>query len=191
MHLCRTVKSTDGTIQTLHRRRITNPKIIKEAPVSARIYNKNFFVDTFSFVGSFVNIHLIKQIGLPRKDYFIYFDDTEYSLRIRNHTKILNVSNAVVIHDTKTVNNASPITWKSYYDLRNSMLMKQEYSRWQGLHLYFVGHLVKASYLALVGSKFKGVRRRALYTYWQAYKDGINGVSGKNVKFLPGEKMPY
>lgn len=188
---CGTVKNIDGTIQTLHRRRITNSKIIKEASVPESMYNKDFFVDTFSFVGSFVNINLIKQIGLPNKNYFIYFDDTEYSLRIRKHTKIMNVSNAIVIHDTKSVNNVSPITWKSYYDLRNSMLMKQEYSSWKGLRLYFAGHLVKVSCLALVSPDFTGIRRRALYTYWRAYKDALNGISGTNNQFLPGRHLPY
>ena len=44
---CGTVKNIDGTIQTLHRRRITNSKIIKETSVPESMYNKDFFVDTF------------------------------------------------------------------------------------------------------------------------------------------------
>lgn len=192
MAFCGTVKNTSGLIQTIHRRRIVNRRTIKEEAIAVPEYEHNFYVDTFSFVGSFLKMDVIKKIGLPHKDYFIYFDDTEYSLRVSQYTKILNVSKAVVVHDTVARrNNVSPINWKSYYDLRNSMLMKKEHSNWQFLNLYFIGHLLKASLIALTSPQFSGIRKRAVYTYFKAYQDAMKGNSGKSNTFLPGHPLPY
>lgn len=188
---CGTVMNRDGSIQTIHRRKMINWNICKERVIPVQQYSKDFTVDTFSFVGSFLNIDVIRKIGLPHKDYFIYFDDTEYSLRAGKYSKIINISQAKVIHDTAPSKSVAPITWKSYYDLRNSMLMKIEHSQWVGLRCYFLGHLVKASLIALLSPRFAGIRRRALYTYSTAYHDALNGKSGKNKHFLPGQPLPY
>lgn len=189
-----TVKTSAGNIQLLHRRKIINHDTLQDKVLPEEQYNSNFLEDMFSFVGSVVDIKLISQIGLPHKDYFIYFDDTEYSLRVREKTQILNVSDAIVTHDVKVSPNsaaASPITWKSYYDLRNSMLMKRQHSQWPLLNVYFFARFVNISGKVLFQKQYRGIRKRGLYTYLQAYRDGMRNRSGKNPLFVPGHKLPY
>lgn len=189
MAFCGTVLYEDGTIQTDHRRKVVNSKWIKELDVPASEYQQNFYVDTFSFVGCVISKKILKQIGLPNKDYFIYYDDTEYSLRVREHTKVLNVSNAKIVHktpkkDTAVIN----INWKNYYGIRNQVLMRKKHSDWKLLNLYLLWHQSKFNLHILHAKEYKGIRRKALYVYNQGFKDGMKGVSGKRQEFLPGKR---
>lgn len=65
-------------------------------------------------MGCIISRDILEKIGLPEKDYFIYYDDTEYSLRVRKYTDIINVSGAVIIHKTpiKSSKVKNLITWK-------------------------------------------------------------------------------
>ncbi|MGK4126856.1 glycosyltransferase [Limosilactobacillus vaginalis] len=184
---CGTVKYANGQIQFDHRRKIINPKWIKEQEFCLSDYNQNFFVDTFSFVGSVVSMDILSEIGLPHKDYFIYYDDTEYSLRIRNKTKVINVSNAKVTHDITIRNKrkGNLISWKNYYELRNSILMKKEHSNWQFLWLYFYYRQIRLYCFILMTKEFKGERRRALTVYTHGFRDGMKGITGKIEPFTP------
>ena len=130
---------------------------------------------TFFFVGCVISRDVLKKIGLPKKDYFIYYDDTEYSLRVRECTEIINVSAAVIIHKTpkKDPKKKNLIGWKNYYELRNSMLMKEEHSHWKWLKLYFYYFYLRLILVVLFSKDFKDQRRKALYTY-RMVQDGIN-----------------
>lgn len=190
---CGTVKYEDGDIQTDHRRVLINDTWLKEKELPLSSYKKNFYVDTFSFVGCVISSEIIREIGLPDKEYFIYYDDTEYSLRVRKHTQIVNVSAAVIIHKTpkKSVAAQNLINWKNYYEIRNSMLMKEKHSHWKWLKLYFRYHKFHLDLQILFDPKYKGQRRKAFYVYNHGYQDAMAGREGKNSLFLPGVKLPY
>ena len=130
---CGTVKYANGDIQLDHRRKITNHNWLKEQQFEIVDYSSNFYVDTFSFVGAVIKMDVLREIGLPHKDYFIYYDDTEYSLRVREKGKVINISSAEIIHDIvkKKVQTGKLISWKNYYELRNSILMKKQQSTWK------------------------------------------------------------
>ena len=55
-----------------------------------------------TFVSFFVSRETVKKVGLPIKEYFIWGDDTEYSLRISNELPCYFVSKSVVVHKMKT-----------------------------------------------------------------------------------------
>lgn len=189
---CGTVLYEDGTIQTDHRRKVVNQKWLKELDVPVSQYRQDFYVDTFSFVGCVISKKILKTIGLPSKDYFIYYDDTEYSLRIDELTKILNVSDAKIIHKTPRKDiNIINIGWKNYYEIRNQILMRKAHSNWKLLNLYLLWHQIKRDLDVLRIPRYKGVRRKALYVYNQGFKDGMKGVHGKRSDFLPGKKIRY
>lgn len=190
---CGTVEYEDGTIQLDHRRKIINEKWIKEKEFPNSAYKDNFFIDTFSFVGCVINKEIIKKIGLPSKEYFIYYDDTEYSLRVRENTKILNVSNAVIVHliQKKASANNNIISWKNYYEIRNSMLMKMKHSNWIFLKPYFIYRQFHLITYVLVNKRYTGIRRKAVYVYNSGFKDAFRNVTGKKAPFIPGKKLPY
>ena len=63
-----------------------------------------------SFVSLFVKSSVVKDIGLPIKDFFIWTDDWEYTRRISRKYKCYYVTNSVVIHKSKLNEGASIAT---------------------------------------------------------------------------------
>lgn len=185
-----TVLYEDRDIQLGHRRRVTNWDLLREKNVESQEYSHDFEIDIFSFVGCFISRSIVEQVGLPRKEFFIWCDDIEYSLRIRRLTKIINLTNAIIIHKT---GNQKPDEqkkkmkkdWREYYGLRNSI-----YTRYELSH-----SLVKARLFTYVGffkrmvklttSAYKGNRRYYLNVYVDAYRDGLRHKMGINSKYLP------
>lgn len=89
-----------------------------------------FRIELFSFVGPLIHRHVIDEIGLPRKEFFVWFDDVEYSLRARKKGKVaLCVAGSVVAHDFGQFRETSFMgrkklrafhpPWKIYYGVRN------------------------------------------------------------------------
>lgn len=91
---------------------------------------KNLEIQDFSFEGPLINRKLIKKIGFPKKDFFIFCDDTDYSLKIRRETKekILLVKDAL-LYRMVLVNNKKKreMGWKDYYFLRNVSYIQYKY----------------------------------------------------------------
>lgn len=181
---------TNNVIQTDHRRLVTEPRWIREEDIPINQYDDNFYLDEASFVGLVISRKIIQKIGFPDKDYFIYYDDTDYSLRIRRFTKILNVSQAVINHETKPVKNVKGMTWKHYYGIRNFILTKKKHSDWPLLtpYLYYryVRHVIRILFL----SNYKGYRKQMLYVYQKGFNDGLAGKEGLSPNFKPGQKIP-
>lgn len=113
-----------GNIDVGHRRRINKGILrIKEFSVNVDEYKHDEFeIDLFSYVGTFINVSYLKKYGLTEKDYFIYYDDTEHSLRLSKYGKIICVPSIVVTHDTPE-NSCNALSWKYYYGYRNKLLM--------------------------------------------------------------------
>ena len=185
---CGTVKYANGDIQFDHRRKITNHNWLKEQQFEVGDYSSNFYVDTFSFVGAVIKMNVLREVGLPHKDYFIYYDDTEYSLRVREKGKVINVSRAEIIHDIvkKKVQTGKLISWKNYYELRNSILMKKQHSTWKLLNLYFYYRQLHMYWYILTTNTFKGEKKRALFAYSHGFHDAMKGTTGKVEPFSPG-----
>lgn len=68
---------------------------------------------------------VIARIGYPQKEYFIWYDDTEYCVRIREISPIMVIPAAVLNHKTvfKPMDWPRHYTWKDYYGIRNRMHM--------------------------------------------------------------------
>ncbi|OQX21573.1 MAG: hypothetical protein BWK75_02925, partial [Candidatus Altiarchaeales archaeon A3] len=100
--LCCTVLYPNGDITLYHRRKF-NWKTLSEYPIQINKYALPYFeIDTGSFVGFLLKRDAIDEVGLPKKEFFIYYDDTEYSLRIRKIGKIYTISNSKIVHNITT-----------------------------------------------------------------------------------------
>jgi len=55
-------------------------------------------IDFTSFVGILINQFAIKQIGFPKKEFFIHHDDIEYCIRLREFGKILLIPSSKIMH---------------------------------------------------------------------------------------------
>ncbi len=179
--LCTSVMD-EGQYQLGHRARTCTSKLRVAFPgVNAEEYRQESFeVDILSFVGAVIKKEIVERIGLPMKEYFIYHDDSEYSLRLAQHGKIMCVPSSIMQHKNP---NASDITWKEYYGCRNYIHMLKthlpmRYSAFAALYYY-----LKRGFLAreLTASQRK-LYRRAVW-------DGLVGCLGISNVYFPGMKI--
>lgn len=120
---------TDGYIDKHHRRNLSKYGMILKT-INDKFYKKTSFAcDIASFCGMMIRTELVKKIGLPHAEYFIFHDDTEYSLRILKYSKFLVVSDAILNHKTKIAVEKNPrrYTWKDYYEIRNKIFYIKEH----------------------------------------------------------------
>ncbi len=102
---------------------------------------QNVMVRSASFVSVLIPRLSIERHGLPYSEYFIWFDDQEYTLRLTGVCPGVQVLDSVVVHDmgdNKGVNfgqiNASN-SWKFAYGIRNEASFRLHH---QGLLQYLM-----------------------------------------------------
>jgi GT2 family glycosyltransferase len=112
-------------------------------PFNQFIDKNLLLVSSCSFVSVLINNVVIRKIGLPIREFFIYCDDLEYTKRISNDFIGFYVFNSSVIH--KTANNAianivnvnEKELWKYFYEIRNRIYFYRIYSK-ANLIKYFI-----------------------------------------------------
>ena len=135
--------------------------------------NKDFIeVDASSFVGYFVRTSVVRSIGLPRQELFIYADDIIYALTVRKagykHSFIPTIC---FIHDCGTLINQKAIyspLWRVYYMYRNGFEM---YRYTAGIFFYPI--VVLKIFLWYRKSKFYTNPNLYKKIMWLAIKDGL------------------
>lgn len=170
---------------------------LKETPVDADRYRDEYFqMDTTSFVGLLVSRKAIKDVGLPLKDLFVYYDDCEYSLRMRQKGIILTVPASKVFHSSGSLDpgTGKPIKWLRhsgwghYYATRNHIYTYRKYARpgllFDRLPFYTMMGLGLA-YGVLQTLVFREYRFQSLRLRLRGTWDGLRGKLGKNNNFLP------
>lgn len=87
-----------------------------------------------SFVGFLVKSAVIKAIGYPLKDFFIWGDDLEYSLRLRTRGKLYLISKSIITHKSNPHKNVKQIAdddsinyWRVIYGQRNLSFINKLY----------------------------------------------------------------
>ncbi len=82
-----------------------------------------------SFVSMFIPVKVIKRVGLPIAEFFIWTDDWEYSRRISRHYPCYVVPKSEVIHKTADNTGTSIATddadrlWRYMYAYRNEVVL--------------------------------------------------------------------
>ncbi len=87
----------------------------------------------FAFVGPLIPLSLVEKVGLPHANFFIYFDDWEYALRLHKvKAPVRIVPGALFLHDIggharhakllwyRSIR-VTPAPWKLYYGGRNAI----------------------------------------------------------------------
>jgi len=119
--LCSKVLWTDGTPHIMN---IPTVKpLINGIPFN--IYEKKgvLIVESASFVSLLIRSEVIKAVGLPIKEFYIWADDVEYTLRITKSGYLgVYVKDSNVIHKTK-LNYSSFESYdrRFYYNVRNGL----------------------------------------------------------------------
>lgn len=162
--VCPAVVHADGSVDPLHRCRLG--RFITPLGPSAYAPGTYAAVDCASFVGLLVRARTARAVGPPRREFFLGYDDAEYSLRLWRHGEIALVPESTVIHKivigggeatrrSRLWNRllgahytASPWEsyWKDLYRVRNFVALKVEHGGVSALQLatLITGYLVKA-----------------------------------------------
>lgn len=182
---------TQDAIDFTHRRRLKNPWLMTYEPVPETDYQKKAFeYDISTFCGLLIKTSLVRQMGLPKTEYFIWFDDTEYCLRFHKQSRILNVNRAVLNHKTTPTGNAPAVSWKNFYGFRNSIDIGKAYAKSSFLYLAYIcanhmAHILIDSLGILLGNQQEMRRYRR-----QIYVDVLKGMGKKpdgiDSRYLPG-----
>ena len=183
--ICGTVFHPDGTVDFNHRSRFLTKGRRFVYRISSQVedyHRPDFEIDFLSYVGPFINARALKKAGLVDKDFFIYWDDSEHSMRLKEYGKLMCVPDIKIVHDDmvpgKLNEKQAVVSWKDYYLERNEMVF---YKR----HFPFVAlHKVRVLFLDRLKGKHKGNPYAEIA--WQAVKDAWIGKLGKHELYKPG-----
>ncbi|MBR3199010.1 MAG: glycosyltransferase [Bacilli bacterium] len=184
--ICGTVMNR-GKIDIVHRRRLKRLCFFPiQTFISKREYAKAYFkLNLFTYVGTFINVSKMKEVGVTIKDYFIYCDDTEHSYRLSLVGDIFCVPKIKIVHDGPLNNGKDGVNWKLYYGVRNSIdFLKRDFPKryYYTYKIYF-----RLKYYAMITllwpNKVAGYK-----LINKAIKDGKNGKLGLDSLYRPGWK---
>lgn len=134
------------------------------------------------FEGPLMKKEIVEKVGLPNKEYFIFYDDTDYAKRCLEYSEIYLIPSAVLHKQIIPRRNKSEhMNWRNYYDIRNSIVFDRKYGK------NILVKKVRPIYLWL-DLTLRAIFRGKYYNFKiinKGYKDGINGLLGKRVN--PGE----
>lgn len=184
-----------NSIETYQRGMLLRMSTLKGADSKLDQYKHNFYFNFFTFVGVVINADLIQKYGYPKDNYFIWSDDIEYSLRLGQHTKILNLVNTHIYHnDDYQFNDLSKVKpglqWKEFYGVRNTADIMVNYNgkllAWI-VALYRLAHKSMRVFFKkeLGGVPLKGYRWQSFKMITRATFDGLNGKLGKDKIYKP------
>lgn len=185
--ICGAVLKSDGTtIDCSHRRTIYTSLFnrISQPYSKASDYEKQEFeINGFSYVGTMINKEKLKQTELTKKDYFIYYDDTEHSYRLSKLGKIVCIPSMQVIHDAPHSEMSEIVKWKLYYLVRNTL----DFVKCNFHEKYFKEQCLEVPFKFKVAVFLFGKDKKYGYQMInEAVKDAKVGKTGLHEVFKPG-----
>lgn len=115
--VCPLIVGTDGVPQLYHHK--LHSLWMNERGITLETGRHIYDVSANAFVGPFFTARVVREAGLPLDHFFIWFDDTEFTLRIAKHTAIVVNSAAVIRHQVYAPRTAGTVDWKELYGIRN------------------------------------------------------------------------
>jgi GT2 family glycosyltransferase len=162
-----------GRLARAHRRRYGQLAGIERALPAAAYGGAPVEIDTGSFVGFMVAAVAVAQAGLPEPAFFLSYDDTDYSLRLRRAGFTLWLAPASVIEHLRSAGGrlrAGPVGSRHYFNIRNRIVTARRYARWPRLAATLGGLTGIALWLATSGRFQPGawtIVRQALADGWR------------------------
>lgn len=115
--VCPLIVGTDGVPQLYHHK--LHSPWMNERGITLEPGTHLYEVSANAFVGPFFTARVVREAGLPLEHFFIWFDDTEFTLRIAKHTTIVVNTAAVIRHQVYAPRTAGTVDWKELYGIRN------------------------------------------------------------------------
>lgn len=182
--ICSTVLNMDGTIAYHHRRSSKLKYYCKMQILNSSFedYQKDFFyINEFSYVGTFLKVKSLREVGLCNKDFFIYYDDNEHAIRMAKTGRIVCVPSLKFYHDdgfTSEMKSSGQLPlWRSYYYYRNSLYTL--------LHFYPIVGLCRILSLFVKGKLTHMGSKDEIKMRQTAVKDALLCKLGKHYFYRP------
>lgn len=178
--LCAAVYN-QGRIHFGHRNHVTTTflKVKIRESKEDEYDNPAFEFNMLSYVGSCIKTSVLKEVGLDEKDYFIYRDDQEHSLRLNKVGKLICVTGSIVDHDTLPFDE-NVVNWGKFYFKRNMLLMLRKNFPFR----YFLMKYLKG--VVCDTSIFSRKDRELREMYKAAYHDALLNRKGLHDIYRPG-----
>ena len=129
--------------------------------------NEIIFVEGFAFEGPIFHRNILEKIGFAEKKFFIYADDTEYSIRaLKQNFKAVIVKSAILRRQLEfpSFEDEFIFGWKTYYMIRNMIAIDVLHGN------FLVRWLRPFAYMFFWFSKCKNFDN--IKTVFRAFKDG-------------------
>lgn len=149
-------------------------------------------VDNAPFVSVLISRKVLAAIGHMDKEYFIYADDTDWFLRLKEcGFKVLLSTTSIVKHGVGLkASDRRPDDWRVYYFLRNQIILLVKHRNHIAFGV-FIGAVLNVLY-----STAAIVKRGGLFSQWDlkrsaahAWKDAISQRMGKIVDPAKGKTI--
>lgn len=129
-------------------------------------YKENRYVSFASGCCIFIPKKLIMDIGLFSKEYFMYYEDGDFSLKILRHGyRIYYLTEESVFHKIgKSISKVSGL--KEYYLTRNRLYLLNKYKGYFYFTAYIYFFITRCAIVLL-----KIIRRESIFSILEGYKD--------------------
>lgn len=133
-------------------------------------------IDTATFVSLLIPRETIAQVGLPLKEYFIWGDDKEYTLRISDRLPCYFIPSSKVVHKMKVNMGSNVVTdepqriQRYFYAYRNDYATAKKRGR-KYLLVYYAGFCLNALRILLYSKQEKKDRLNVMKRGLKAGRD--------------------
>ncbi len=174
----------NGEYDLEHRRTVTVEGFrVVEQKCSDVDYKKQYFpLDMLSYVGMIIHKPHLEKVGLTQKDFFIWFDDTEHSIRLGKVGNMYCVPAIRIHHDMAP--QSTELSWKVYYGRRNRLLTLKWHFPTR-CYLYELCRTIKCAFADMIHKGQRRVRGKLLLC---AVKDAFFERQGIHPIYRPGWK---
>lgn len=147
-------------------------------------------VDMATFVSMFTKVSIVKDVGLPVREMFIWGDDTEYTWRISKRYQCFISLNSQIYHkrvsgnalNIVTEENSDRLNWYLFY-YRNNLYNRRKHGNFKDGVVYIFNSF-KDSFLIIKASKNMKIKR--LYTLWKGIFQGV--IFNPQILFVRNKK---
>ena len=152
------------------------------------IYGKeSICIEGIVFEGPLIKREVVAKIGLPNKELFLLYDDSDYGYRAIEKGFQIKLVTKAILNKEKFFVSENRVTqvqkgkWKLYYHIRNSVYFNRQYGknvfvrnvRPLGLLLKYESYVLKNIFF---NDKYSW---KDMGEFVKAYRDGMNGRLGK------------
>lgn len=176
---CTDVVSLDIDLKSIFKFDMPRRQKRLKAPFAEPFY----YVRGFTFEGPLIAHDVIKKVGLPYADFVILCDDLDYAMRVNQYGKIKFITGATMHRQLATREKEKNwrFTWKSYYHIRNNILMQKKYCKTFGAK--YISPVIAWNWWFLLLIHKRRIKDFPLLC--RSIRDGMHGVHGITVE--PGE----